>query len=559
MPYGFALISVIHFLSMSDETGPGIAQITVNVEEHGTFRVAEGVNLREGLREQGLFIDGSCGDKGTCGRCVVRVLSGYPRATGGPPGPSESGILGPESIAAGDRLACRVIVYGDLSIDIDAERILEIDKTGRWKEVGGSPLAQFDSLYLDGTGYGIALDLGTTSMAAALYERDTGRLVDIRTAANPQLPWGEEIISRLENAARDQGAAQSMVNDFWKVVQDLVRSLLRRSVISSGRVSGIVAVANSAIHHLALGIDAAPLLTPPFNPSSLEPLSFDAGVAPFNLPAGSGATIDFLPLVGGFAGSDCLAAILAARHKGDSTGAVIDVGTNTEIAVWRDDQVVVATAPSGPAFEGGHIRCGMMAEEGAISSVELGERGVAFDVIGDEAPRGICGTGIIDTVAGMVSRQVVDSSGLVNKGSHPALDDGRMILYRPTGVLLEPVDIATIQKAKAAVAATLKTALNVAGMIAEDLQKVYLAGAFGSRLNVGNAVRIGLLPELPPERIEHDRYILAGNAAMAGAAMVLLSSEAEKMVEALARNITHLSVADDPDFQELFLENLYFS
>jgi uncharacterized 2Fe-2S/4Fe-4S cluster protein (DUF4445 family) len=544
---------------MSDVTGQSSTHFTVTVQNHGTFRVTSGVNLREALREQGLFIDGSCGDKGTCGRCVVRVLSGDPQAVGGPPGPSERGILGPESVTAGDRLSCRVIVSGDLSIEVDTERILEVDKTGRWKEVGGSPLAQFDSLNLDGTGYGIALDLGTTSMAAALYELGTGRLVDIRTAANPQLPWGEEIISRLENAARDQVAAESMANDLWKVVQDLVRSLLRRSVVSSGRVSAIVAVANSAIHHLALGVDTAPLLAPPFNPSSLEPLSFDAGVDPFNLPAGRGATINFLPLVGGFAGSDCLAAILAARHKGDSAGAVIDVGTNTEIAVWRDNKVVVATAPSGPAFEGGHIRCGMRAEEGAIFSVELGEKDVAFDVIGDDAPRGICGTGIIDTVAGMVSRQIVDNSGLVSKGSHPALDDGRMILYRPTGVLLEPVDIATIQKAKAAVAATLKTALNAAGMVAEDMQKVYLAGAFGSRLNVENAVKIGLLPQLPHDRFTHDRYVLAGNAAMAGAAMVLLSSEAREMVEVLVRNITHLSVADDPEFEELFLENLYFS
>ena len=538
---------------MSDETGQNREQVTVEVKEHGSFRVASGLNLREALREQGLFIDGSCGDKGTCGRCVVRVLSGDPEAAGGSPGPSERGILGPGPIAAGDRLSCRVTVAGDLSIEVDPERILEIDRTGRWKEVGSSPLAQFGNLTLDNNGYGIALDLGTTSIAAALYELATGRLLDIRTAANPQLPWGEEIISRMESAVRDQSTAESMTYDLWKVVRELVRSLLRRSAISSGGVTGVVAVANSAIHHLALGVDPAPLLAPPFNPYSLEPLSFGAGEAPFELPVGKDTAIDFLPLIGGYAGSDCLAAILAARHRSDSRGAVIDVGTNTEIAVWSGDKVVVATAPSGPAFEGGHIRFGMRAEEGAIWRVELGENDIALEVIGDVEPLGICGTGIIDTVAGMVSRQVVDSSGLVSKGSYPALDDGRMVLYRPSGVLLEPVDIATIQKAKAAIAATFKTALNAARIAEEDLHKVYLAGAFGSRLNIENAIRIGLLPQLTP-----DRYVLAGNAAMAGAAMALLSSEAAKVAEVLARNIVHLNVAEDPDFQELFLENLYF-
>jgi uncharacterized 2Fe-2S/4Fe-4S cluster protein (DUF4445 family) len=243
---------------------------------------------------------------------------------------------------------------------------------------------------------------------------------------------------------------------------------------------------------------------------------------------------------------------------GDDTGAVVDVGTNTEIAVWRNDKVIVATAPSGPAFEGGHIRFGMRAEEGAIFGVKLDEREIRCDVIGDGETRGICGTGIVDAVAGMVSRQLVDRSGLVAQGTHPALDGGNLVLDRSTGVLLEPVDIATLQKAKSAISSTLLTVLKALEMDAGMLEKVYLAGAFGSRLNIESAVKIGLLPALPHDRFPNDRYVLAGNAAMTGAALMLLSSEFDKAAAMQSPSIVHHNVADDPGFQELFLDNLYF-
>lgn len=536
----------------------GSTEFIVTVKGIGQYKVPSGLNLREALRQQGIFIDGTCGDRGTCGRCMVRVLSGDPEATGGPPGPSERGMLGSGPLAEGYRMACRIVVSGNLSIEIDPERILEIDKSGRWKEVGASPLAGTDGLDLDGTGFGVALDLGTTSIAVALYDLGTGRLVDIRSAANPQLPWGEEILSRLEAAARDDVAARTMSRELWEVVRAQLRALLRRSGVSPGRVNRIVAAANSAIHHLALEMDPGSLLTPPFDPATVKPLSFPAGEAPFELPAGHATTIDFLPLIGGFAGSDCLAAVMAARKAGSTTGAVIDVGTNTEIAAWRDEKVIVATAPSGPAFEGGHIRFGMRAEEGAIFKVELGRDSVRCEVIGGGEPRGICGTGIVDAVAGMLSRQLVDRSGLVVKGGHRAMDGGNLVLDHAAGVLLEPADIETLQKAKAAIAATFLAVLGALEVDPVMLEKVYLAGAFGSRLNIGNAVSIGLLPELPPEHLEHDRYVLAGNAAMTGAAMVLLSGDAGKAAAKLAPDMVHLDVANDPGFQELFLENLYF-
>ncbi|MDF1537225.1 MAG: ASKHA domain-containing protein [bacterium] len=537
-----------------NRSGMAAATAAITVENIGTYTVATGVNLREALRMQGLYIDGSCGDKGTCGRCIVRILSG----DAGHPSLSEAGMLGADPVARDRRLACRVTVTGDLSVAVDPERILEVDRTGRWKEIQDSPLFDPARLDLDGDGYGVAMDLGTTSIAAALYELATGRLVDIRTAANPQLPWGDEIITRLEGAARDRDTAALLRDLLWETVRGMVSSLARRGSISSGRISRFVAVANSAVHHLALGLDVEPLLTPPFAPAVNGAVSFPAHTSPFELPCGKDAVVHFAPLIGGYAGSDALVSLLAARSTGVQTGAVIDVGTNTEIAVWGKGKVMVATAPSGPAFEGGHIRSGMRAVEGAVWRVDLLEDSVRYHVIGDVEPLGICGTGIIDAVAGMVSRKVVDRSGLVKKGSHPSLSEKGLLLNGPNGVFLEPVDVATIQKAKSAIAATLQVVLNSMGLKPSELENVYLAGAFGSRLNVENAVRIGLLPELPSDRFENDRYVLAGNAALVGASMALLSSESMEAARELARGITHLNVADDPEFQELFIENLYF-
>ena len=522
---------------------------TITVENVGSFRVATGLNLREALRVEGLYLDGSCGDRGTCGRCVIRVVSG----DAGDSSPSETGMLGAESVSAGQRLACRVTVISDLSIAVDPERILEMDRTGRWKDVHGSPLFNPARLHLDGDGYGVAVDLGTTSIAAALYELATGRLLDFRTAANPQLPWGDEIITRLEVAARDLETAESLRDLVWEIVRGMVRSLARRSSVSMGQIARVVVVANSAVHHLALGMDLAPLLTPPFAPAASGAVSFPASGSPFEVPCGKDAMVYFPALIGGYAGSDALVSLLAAQSSGIQKGAIIDVGTNTEIAVWGNGRATVATAPSGPAFEGGHIRSGMRAEEGAVWRVHLSEDGIEFDVIGDVEPRGICGTGIVDAVAGMVARQVVDRTGLVKKGAHPALVEEGLVLHRPNGVILEPGDIATIQKAKAAIAATFQTVLEAAGLSASDLELVYLAGAFGSRLNVQSAVDIGLFPVIPM-----DRYILAGNTAMVGASMVLLSRDAGKVADDLAQTAVHVSVAENPDFEERFIENLFF-
>jgi uncharacterized 2Fe-2S/4Fe-4S cluster protein (DUF4445 family) len=338
----------------------------LKVEGIGSFEVPTGPNLRESLRKEGVYLDGTCADNGSCGRCVVRILAGE----AGQPSSQETQLLTERSSDPESRLACRVSMSGDLEISVDRERILEVDRTGRWKEVWGSPLWRPELITLDQEGFGLAVDVGTTSIAACLMDLSTARPLDIKAAANPQLPWGDEIISRLGSADEDPETARQLSGLVWQTVDEQLRSLCLRSGVSSGRIGSVVVVGNSAMHHLCLGLPLGKLLTPPYDPAQTGSITLAADELPVKMGVKMGlpnqAQVYFPPLIGGFAGSDILASIMAAQSRGISPGAVMDVGTNTEIAVFSGGRVYVATAPSGPAFEGGHIPSGMRAVQGAI-------------------------------------------------------------------------------------------------------------------------------------------------------------------------------------------------
>ena len=535
--------------SMSVNRDKGSPTASVSIEDLGHFTVRTGLNLREALRREGLYLDGTCADQGVCGRCVVRVIEGGIEV----PSTDEARILGDERATRGERLACRVTVTGNLKLSVEPERILEIEKTGRWKETWDSPLWNPDSYPMTGTGYGVALDLGTSSFAAALYDLEKGRPLDIRSGVNPQMPWGDEVISRLGAAREDPETAARLRDVVWEKVRQMIRSLCLRNGVSPGKVSSVAVVANSAIHHLALGLPVASLLVPPYVPFEPEARDLRADCDPVGLDVARDARVYFPPLVGGYAGSDALVSLLATARIGISRGVVLDVGTNTEIALWDKDRYMVATAPSGPAFEGGRIRNGMRAEEGAIWKVALRDETVDIEVIGGGPPKGICGTGIVDALAQLLGKGVLEPSGLLKKGIHPGVKERGLVLSEDPEVILRPEDVAVVQEAKAAVAATFKVLLSRMNMGAGELGQVYLAGAFGSRLNVDSAMAIGLLPPLKKER-----FVSAGNMALIGGSYILLSEEARQAGVDLAGKITHLSMAEDERFEELFLENLYF-
>lgn len=524
--------------------------VTVTVEDIGAFEVPLGLNLREALRREGVYIDGTCSDNGICGRCIVRVIDG----NAGLPSPQERGLLGKKAASEDYRLACKIVVTEGLHVSIDPERILELDHTGKWKQVWDSPLWRPDLFAADRDGFGVAVDLGTTSIASGLLDLACSKPMDLKVTANPQLPWGEEIISRLGAATNDPGIAVMLGILVWGTIKDQIHSLCLRNGVSRGRINRITVVGNSAMHHLALGLPVEDLLTPPYSPSEKAAMTLVPEDLPVNLELGKNTKIYMAPLIGGYAGSDALASFLAGKFRGISKGAIIDVGTNTEIVVWQEDVIKIASAPSGPAFEGGHIKYGMRAENGAIWKVEIDGEKVVCDVVGNGKAEGICGTGMIDAVASMLRNGILDRTGLMKAGSHPMLKEGAFILDEETGVALTNEDIATLQKAVSAVSTTLQLLLKALGVKTGDLDSIVIGGSFGSRINIQNAMKTGFLPQLPAKR-----YILAGNTALVGALMMLASGKIQEEAELLAKSARHHDLTDDPEFEEVFIDNLYFS
>ncbi len=523
--------------------------VEIKIEGIGTVKSAPGINLREALRGEGVFLDGTCADRGDCGRCVVRIIEG----DAGAPEKPEAGLLGKEAVSAGDRLACRIILVSGLRIGIDEERLLELDRTGRWKSTFGSVLWQPERFVPDEEGYGFAVDIGTSSVAASLHDMQTGRPMDIISTANPLVPWGEDIISRLGAYHSGDDTSSKMRATLWKSISGLLKKLCFRNDVLWSRASRAVLVGNTAIHHIALGLDVKSLIEPPFGPELTEIVVCSPSELEIEAVSSLPPQLAFPPPIGGFVGSDASVSLQAALIQGRPTGAIIDIGTNCEIAVWQGQKILVASAAAGPAFEGGEIHNGMRADAGAIYQVRLGKSDVKVQAIGGSKPVGICGTGIVDVVSEMVRLGLVDRSGLVHKDSHPMLGKEGLILDESGSVIFTPQDVEAVQKAKAAVSAVLALLLGKIGLDNGNLETIYVSGAFGSMLDVKSAVRIGLLPNLP-----EDRFVLSGNSALVGASYCLLSPEFLDDVETLAGSVEFVPVADEPDFEEIYIENLFF-
>ena len=320
----------------------------------------------------------------------------------------------------------------------------------------------------------------------------------------------------------------------------------------------MVVVGNTAMHHLALGLSPRGITGAPFAPAVDEPVSVRA--ADLDVAMNPEGRVYFMPPIAGFVGSDCLAVIAATHLEAKRLPAMaVDIGTNTEIALVKDGEVSVTSCASGPAFEGYQITCGMKATEGAIERVDFTPDGrpKTIQTIGGAAPVGICGSGVVDVLAGLVVTGVVDASGLMQ--SHDLVRRGsRGLEYvLADGVHGEIVftqkDVRALQLAKGAIAAGWQLLMANAGVAAEDLRHVYVAGAFGNYLDVGNALFIGLFP-----RIATSRIAFVGNAAGVGAQMALIDVRQRERIAALRRKITFRELATDSRFHEVFLEAMAF-
>ena len=476
------------------------------------LEVDKGTPLQNLLSSRGMEFP--CGGCGTCGGCRVQILEGYVEPT-----PEERAMLCREELLDGWRMACYLRADSSLKLKIE-----------QW-----TMAVLVDDTQLDQTrrqGLAVAIDLGTTTIVAQLLDLSTGKLLGFRTALNPQAVHGADVMSRVRFAF-DSPELTTVIRQFLgTMVLD----------VASGRqdeIVEVVLVGNTVMHHLFCGLDTEPLSHVPFASPSLGQQRFLANDLHWQLPAT--APIRFLPCIGGFVGSDILAGIVAVGlNKGDGLRALIDLGTNGEISLGNRHRILCASTAAGTAFEAGSIKMGMRAATGAISRVFQSHDGLECDVIGDVEPRGICGSGLVDAVAAGLNAGIIAPRGRYTHGSKEFPLAGIVKLWQN--------DVRELQLAKAAIASGMRILLDHwGGVTIEDVEEVYLAGAFGNYVRAESAVRIGLL------EASAERLVPSGNTALRGAKMLIAAEDF-----AVLNIIEHFNLAADPNFQDRFVDCMAF-
>lgn len=416
--------------------------------------------------------------------------------------------------------------------------------------------------YIEAT-YGMAVDIGTTTVVGYLTDLSNGTLLAVESITNPQVAYGEDIMTRIHYAATERRGLQRLRDSIRQGLHRMIRSACAEAGISPRHIAEMTIVGNTAMHHLFLGIEPLFLARAPFSPAVRR--HCDIPARDLGLPINPAANVHLLPLEAGFVGADNVGVLIATEpHRREEVSLVIDIGTSTEMVLGnRELGLTACSVPAGPALEGAHIRFGMRAAPGAIERVRIdtsADGSVRYQTIGNTEPRGICGSGIVDALAAMLKAGIVLPNGRMNP-SAPYLRQGPegpefVLEWGPRTALQEDIvitqgDVREIQLVKGAFHAAVRLLLK--GLGVDSVQRIVLAGAFGSRIDPRSAMSLGLLPTCDPERVT-----TVGNAAGHGARMALLSRS--KRVEAIkiARQVRYVELSASPDFQRLFLAGLNF-
>ncbi len=492
------------------------------------LRVPAGTRLQDALFPQG--VEFPCGGHGTCRGCRVKVLQGVL-----PPGEEERSLLTADELAQGWRLACRHAIAGDLELEL-----------AQWEMEVLSDQSTFT--FTPRAGLGAAIDLGTTTLAAQLLDLQTGTVLASTTALNGQARHGSDIMSRVEYAVR--GGQKELERLIRQQLGKMVEELLSECSAAAGQrriaraateeLTRVMIVGNTVMHHLFCGVSVTPLAGYPFQPRQPGRFQFSPADLGWDLPRET--VVEFLPCLGGFVGSDILAGIVATGlHESREWVALMDLGTNGEVVVGNRERLLCTSTAAGPAFEGARIAMGMRAATGAISGVQVRNGALACHVLGGGAPRGLCGSGLVDAVAaGLDLRRI--------------LPNGRMMPDAPLplagSVSLSPADVRELQLAKGAIATGLRVLAARFGLEPGGLRRLHLAGAFGNYINRTSAQRIGLL------RLPANRIVPAGNSALLGAKRSLFEDTARWDV--IRNRVEVVALNEEPAFEEIYTEEMQF-
>lgn len=585
----------------------------------------------------GTPVDATCGGRGRCRSCRVKVLSGEVS----PPTLQDTVQLGHEEVQDRFRLACQTHPESNCSVTLmppkaesgfqilsgqldfsqssgmqlesgvtkhlinastpkgehhqtsDLEEILSCLPTGVQSHVGLDLLRKLPSALRQNKGlltvttfaeeiihieagdttncsYGMAFDIGTTSVVGTLLNLSTGEELASVGGLNPQAQYGGDLMSRIAYAQFDDTKLATLRGKILSGMNDFIREACEKAGIDSQHVYKIVVVGNTCMHHIFLGIDVSYVGLAPYAPVVRDLLVYPASDIP--LKAAPNARVCLLPIVAGFVGADTMACILATRiYESEKIRALVDIGTNGEVVMGSKAGLFACSAPAGPALEGAQIRHGMRGAVGAIERVSI-EEDVTCKVIGDAPAIGVCGSGLIDACAKMLDAGVMDANGLLRKESMPTLaapiqrrigqaEAGRQFVLvtqaesgRDHDIAITQADIRQLQLAKSAIYSGIVMLRDVMKLRTEDIHELMLCGGFGNYINIESSVKIRLLPQMALDRITY-----RGNAAAVGAQMALLSESERHRAFELAKTIEHVALAAMPEFQDIFVEGMNFT
>jgi uncharacterized 2Fe-2S/4Fe-4S cluster protein (DUF4445 family) len=617
--------SAVSFATMSTaghERSMTERPLTIDFEPLGRrAQVAPGTTLLEAARQASVGLSAVCGGAGTCGDCRVRIAAGEVSPPTEVEGEAviEGFRLACQTRALGD---VRVDVPPDSitapqRVQVEGlSRPIELDPAVRGFDVTPEP-ASLDDLRADAVRLGdalrqqhgisvkrfdhgalcqapallrkgdwhvraavkgeeviavlpagvsllgLAVDIGTTKLAAYLIDLDSGETLAATGAMNPQIAYGEDVMARIAYAMEGVERVQELQRVLVGGLNELAGELCARAGRSRSEIAEAVLVGNTCMHHLALGLPVASLGLAPYVPVLSD--AYDLKARDLGLDVAPGADVHLLPNIAGFVGADHVAMVLATGiHEADEVTVGLDIGTNTEIVLAAGDRLLSCSCASGPAFEGAHIRDGMRAAPGAIERVRLAEGRVEYQTIDGAPPVGLCGSGILDSVAEMLRIGALQASGAFVAGSHPRVrGSGRPaeFLLVPAGERSAPRDVAVtrkdvneIQLAKAAIRAGIEVLLSEVTLEAAQVERVVVAGAFGTYLDVESAIAIGMFPSLL-----RDRFVQVGNAAGMGAKMALMSCRSREVAQEIARRIEYVELTTHPRFVKFYTAALQLS
>jgi len=569
-----------------------------------------GITIAALAAEHGVRLEMPCGAVGKCGKCRVEVSKGEGVSS---PDQEEKALLSKEELEKGIRLACRAKISGEAVIIIphtsrlQTQKILDVGiqtevkilpaikkiffkeppKTnelpvafsGNLEQLVNNTLvySEADNEFLavepgDTTGvlYGMAFDIGTTTVVGTLVDLNTGTVKATAADMNPQVVYGDDVISRLNFCIEKKNGLAELNKKVIDVINKLIKEACKEAGTTPDKIYDLMLCGNTTMEHLLLKADPRPLATYPFVSTLSQ--SMNRRKAPeAGIKINEKAYLRVFPVIGGWVGGDTLGVILATNiYKTSHIKLALDIGTNGEVVLGNRDRLVSASCAAGPAFEGAHIRCGMRASRGAIEKIDFLDGRLVCQTIENAAPAGFCGSGLIDAMALLVEYGIVEDTGRIkDKNELPAglsaslkeklleHENGNEFVFTEGAsgkISLNQKDVRELQLAKGAMLAGIKILMHELGVTPENISEILLAGAFGNYIRAEKALVIGLIPQ-----VELKKIIFCGNAAEEGARKALVSVELRKDVEVIAKNVKYLDLSASPLFQDMFAEAMMFN